>query len=78
MGMKNITLSAPEALIEAARSRAQQKGTTLNEEFRKWLAEMDKADQQARLKKYKALLKQLHGEGVDLKGPYTREEMNER
>ncbi len=31
--MKNITFSADEALIEAARQRAQQDHTTLNEAF---------------------------------------------
>ena len=36
--MKNITLSAPEPLIEAARQRAQEEHTTLNAEFRTWLA----------------------------------------
>ncbi len=32
--MKNITLSAPEALINQARERVVAKGTTLNQEFR--------------------------------------------
>ncbi len=36
--MRNITLSADEHLIEVARNKAQQKKTTLNAEFRKWLA----------------------------------------
>ena len=35
--MKNITLSADEDLIEAARARARERHTTLNEEFRQWL-----------------------------------------
>ena len=33
--MKNITMSADENLIEAARARAEH--TTLNEQFRLWL-----------------------------------------
>ncbi len=37
--MKNITLSADEALIEAARQRAREEHTTLNEQFRCWLEE---------------------------------------
>lgn len=37
--MKNITLSADENLIEAARQRAVVEHTTLNEQFRIWLAE---------------------------------------
>jgi len=35
--MKNITLSADEKLIEAARARARAEHTTLNELFRQWL-----------------------------------------
>jgi len=37
VSMKNITLSADEQLIEAARARARERHTTLNEEFRNWL-----------------------------------------
>jgi hypothetical protein len=36
--MKNITFSAEDALITQARGLAQGRGTTLNEEFRIWLA----------------------------------------
>jgi hypothetical protein len=36
--MKNVTLSAEGQLIEQARALARLRGTTLNEEFRKWLA----------------------------------------
>ncbi len=36
--MKNITLSAAEALIENARRRAEAENTTLNNLFREWLA----------------------------------------
>jgi hypothetical protein len=38
MLMKNITFSANEALIEAARAQAKAENTTLNEQFRLWLA----------------------------------------
>jgi hypothetical protein len=37
--MKNITMSADENLIESARERARSEHTTLNEQFRRWLAE---------------------------------------
>jgi hypothetical protein len=37
-GVKNITLSAEEALIEGARRRAEAENTTLNNVFREWLA----------------------------------------
>lgn len=36
--MKNITLSADEAVIESARRRAETENTTLNNVFREWLA----------------------------------------
>ena len=36
--MRNITLSADEALIEGARRRAEAENTTLNNLFREWLA----------------------------------------
>ena len=35
--MKNITLSASEKLIEAARNKALKGNSTLNAEFRNWL-----------------------------------------
>jgi hypothetical protein len=38
MAMRNITLSADEQLIEAARERARTSATTLNDECRRWLA----------------------------------------
>jgi hypothetical protein len=36
--MRNVTLSADEALIEKARRRAESEHTTLNNLFRQWLA----------------------------------------
>jgi hypothetical protein len=35
--MRNVTFSADVRLIEAAWNRARREGTTLNEEFRRWL-----------------------------------------
>ena len=35
--MKNVTLSAEEAVIERARERARQEKSSLNQEFRRWL-----------------------------------------
>lgn len=35
--MRNVTFSADERLIEAARNRARRERTTLNDEFRRWL-----------------------------------------
>ncbi len=38
--MKNITFSADERLIEAAREQAAADNTTLNEQFRQWLMQL--------------------------------------
>jgi hypothetical protein len=73
--MKNITLSADAALIEAARARAQQEHTTLNEQFRLWLAEY--AHQRERLQRYDAVMKDLRGK-LRVGRKLTRDEMNER
>jgi len=73
--MKNITLSADEDLIEAARARARAEHTTLNAEFRRWLEQYSgRAD---RVAAHRALMEQL--DYIDLKGrKLTRDEMNER
>ena len=42
--MRNITLSADEKLIEAAREKARARYTTLNEEFRRWLEDLELCD----------------------------------
>lgn len=47
--LKNITLSADEQLIEAARARARDENTTLNEQFRRWLATYARRGTQAQL-----------------------------
>lgn len=73
--MKNITLSAPEGLINQARKRAVAKGTTLNQEFRDWLASQT-IDNEERLLRYRRLMKQLSH--VDAGRHFTRKEMNER
>lgn len=73
--MKNITLSAPEDLINQARKRAVMNGTTLNQEFREWLASQA-VDNEERLLRYHRLIKQLSH--VDAGRHFTREEMNER
>jgi len=37
VSMRNVTFSADERIIDAARARARQERTTLNEQFRRWL-----------------------------------------
>ena len=73
--MKNITLSADEKLIEAARERARAEHTTLNEQFRHWLA--DYARHQERLQRYDQVIGALRGK-VRVGRKLTRDEMNER
>ncbi len=72
--LKNITLSAEEAMIERARRRAESHNTTLNSEFRRWLRQY-------------VDLPQTTGDLTDLMArinyakpdkTFTRDEMNER
>ena len=73
--MKNITLSADEKLIEAARVRARAEHTTLNDEFRRWLEEYTRRE--ARTLEFDALTEELRGR-VRLGRKFSRDEMNER
>ena len=74
--MRNITLSANEELIAAARARALQEGSTLNAKFRLWLADYAGGAQRARtaMAAIEALKSQISTGGRK----FTREEMNER
>ena len=74
--MKNITLSADERLIEAARERARAEHTTLNEQFRRWLA--DYARSGSRAEEAQALLADLRRYVRTGGKKFTRAEMNER
>lgn len=73
--MKNITLSADESLIEAARARARAEQTTLNEQFRRWLAGYAQAH--ARLDRYDAVMRDVGGK-MKVGRKLSREAMNER
>ena len=73
--MKNITMSADENLIEAARLRATAERTTLNAQFRLWLADYVGREQQAA--KAVAVMRELQGK-LRVGRKLTREEMNER
>lgn len=74
--MRNITFSADEHQIEAARERALRENSTLNEEFRRWLRSYaggsERAD--AALQVVKELRKSIATGGRR----FTRDEMNER
>jgi hypothetical protein len=73
--MKNITLSADEKLIEAAHARARAEHTTLNEQFRHWLA--DYARPNERLQRYDQVISALRGK-VRVGRKLTRDDMHER
>ena len=73
--MKNITLSADESLIEAARAQARADNTTLNEQFRRWLAHYAR---KARMARYEEVMKDLRGKINTGGRKFTRDEMNER
>jgi hypothetical protein len=74
--MKNITLSADEGLIEAARERARAEHTTLNEQFRLWLKDYARREQQA--EEAMAVVRELRGKVRTGGRKFTRDEMNER
>ena len=57
--MENITLSADDDLIDAARRRAASERTTLNAQFRLWLADYVGREQQAA--KALAVMRELQG-----------------
>lgn len=72
---RNITFSADEALIDAAREAARSQNTTLNEQFRLWLegyARQRQAD--LALETLQRIRSRYQMTGPEL----TRDEMNER
>ncbi|MYA62465.1 MAG: hypothetical protein F4X94_07830 [Dehalococcoidia bacterium] len=73
--MKNITLSADESLIEAARRRASEERTTLNAQFRLWLENYAQSEWQA--EQAVSVVRELQGK-LRVGRKLTREEMNER
>ena len=74
--MKAITLRADAALLEAARRRAAKDNTTLNEEFRRWLA--DYAGRQRQADDAMQTIQELRARYGTGGRKFTREEMNER
>jgi chromosomal replication initiation ATPase DnaA len=74
--MKNITFSAEEALIEAARERARHERTTLNDEFRRWLAGYARTEDRVRAAAETIAKLQAYVRTEGRK--FTREELNER
>ena len=74
--MKNVTLSADDSLIEAARQRASAEGTTLNSQFRRWLADYVGRERQADVAM--AAIHELRETIATGGRTFTRDEMNER
>ena len=72
--LKNITLSADDRLIAQAREEAESHGTTLNAEFRLWLAQFVEQERAARV--YHELMDTL-GYACPGRG-FTREDLNAR
>ena len=72
--LQNITLSADKELIERARHRAEAGHTTLNSEFRKWLAVYSEEDKPGT--NLLEIIKQLNYAQPGRK--FSRDEMNER
>jgi hypothetical protein len=72
--LKNITLSAEEGLIVKAREEAEARGTTLNAEFRIWLAAF--AEQERAARGYQELMARL--DYARSGGRFSREELNGR
>ena len=74
--MKNITLSADEALIESARRQARAEHTTLNEAFRRWLTSYARRDRHA--DDAMALIDELSGSVRTGGKTFNRDEMDVR
>ena len=74
--MRNITLSADERLIDAARERARAEHTTLNELFRRWLS--DYTQRQAQAERALAVADRIASYASSGGRKFSRDEMNER
>ena len=75
--MRNITLSAADALIDRAREKARAQGVTLNDEFRKWLASYVEGQNGAEaVARFRAVLQAMPQ--VDAGRSFSRDELNER
>ena len=72
--LKNITLSADEALLKKARKMAASRNTTLNAEFRQWLASM--VQRASTASSYQELMSRLSY--AEAGGKFSREQLNER
>ena len=74
--MKNITFSADENLIEAARRQAFAEHTTLNEQFRLWLENYVRREHRAA--EAMRVIRELQGSITTGGRRFSRDELNER
>ena len=74
--MKNITLSADESVIDAAREQARNENTTLNQQFRLWLAAY--AARRRSADEVMSLVDEIRKYASTGGRKFTRDEMNER
>ena len=74
--LRNITLSADDQLIARACSKAEGAQTSLNVEFRKWLAAFSAEQDAAAVARFRAVLAELAPANPGR--TFSREEMNER
>jgi len=74
---RNITLSADEKLIDAAREEARRRKTTLNAAFRAWLGQYARSQQgERRIREYRRLMDAMVE--VSSGRRFSRDEMNAR
>lgn len=74
--MKRITFRPDEQIIDAARSRARARQTTLGEEFRAWLDDYVARGRKA--EKAINALRELQQDYTTAGRKFTRDELNER
>jgi len=72
--LRNITLSADDQLIDLARQKASTAQTTLNVEFRKWLASYALTQDDAAVTRFRNLMQQLGS--AQAGRTFSRDEMN--
>jgi hypothetical protein len=73
--VRGVTFRAKARQIELARERAHAEGTTLGDEFRRWLEGYARPQQ---AKRASTLIEELRGYVRTGGRKFTREEMNER
>jgi len=74
--LRNSTLTADDQLIDLARKKATAAQSTLNVEFRKWLASYAGSQNDAAVSRFRAVMQQLGG--VDAGRTFSRDELNQR